>query len=103
MKIKPCPFCGGKAESMESWSAGWYVECQECGVMIRLAEDSEEEAIEVWNRRKPIDKIVEQLESEANKYRESGEDYGSVAELGVASGIMYAIDTIKGGVSNETD
>ncbi len=47
-KLKPCPFCGGKAE-IEGERIFW-VSCQEC-----CAESNSfielEEAIEAWNRR----------------------------------------------------
>lgn len=68
MKLKPCPFCGGEADLQESLCAGWFVEC-ECGATSRIAYDSKKEAIEAWNRRKPIDKIVEQLEERRNNIR----------------------------------
>ena len=47
-ELKPCPFCGGKAE-MKSYTRFW-VACDDC-----LSETStystKEEAIEAWNRR----------------------------------------------------
>ena len=52
-KPKPCPFCGCK--QMMTWHIGhhdkpWLVECNECSANVPLA-DTEEEAIELWNRR----------------------------------------------------
>ncbi|MGR3292522.1 MAG: Lar family restriction alleviation protein [Candidatus Scalindua sp.] len=47
MKLKPCPFCGGKAQRgiMNVW-------CENCGVETRLDSDaSQEEIAERWNRR----------------------------------------------------
>ena len=89
MKLKPCPFCGGKAETREDWGAGWYVECQECGTTRRLAEDSEEEATEEWNRRKPIDNAIKQLEDYKNMYSGTNHDKYDAYNL--------AIEIVKSG------
>lgn len=69
-QLKPCPFCGGEA-FMESWVArkGFEanVHCNSCSAMVYtitydFEEQAEKNAIEQWNRREPIDKVVEQLE-----------------------------------------
>lgn len=47
-ELKPCPFCGGKAElvsSIESW-----VRCKDCGAMTKM-KACDAGAIEEWNRR----------------------------------------------------
>lgn len=47
-KLKPCPFCGGKALL---WGfIGYVVKCTLCGVETIIYE-TEEEATEAWNRR----------------------------------------------------
>jgi len=48
IELKPCPFCGGKAEIMGVTYV--YIECPDCGVKTRGYRD-EEDAIETWNRR----------------------------------------------------
>lgn len=60
-KLKPCPFCGGKAvievvEShrhiickMPAYKGGAFIECAECGCAI--SGETEKEAAELWNRR----------------------------------------------------
>ena len=53
-KLKPCPFCGGKAEinnliKFDNNDRFW-VECKECGIGTKIY-DSEQEATEAWNRR----------------------------------------------------
>ena len=50
---KPCPFC--KCNKTMTWHIGhydkpWLVECMECSASGPHA-DTEEEAIELWNRR----------------------------------------------------
>ena len=53
MELKPCPFCG----STVIWNLEvgrntdmWFVQCQDCFATFPHF-DSEEEAIEAWNRR----------------------------------------------------
>ena len=52
--LKPCPFCGGEAEKCNltkfDINDRCWVECKECGVSAKIY-DSEQEAIEAWNRR----------------------------------------------------
>lgn len=58
IKLKPCPFCGGKAELMKNdfWSSAdwWYVTCSNphCGVHAETSDrPTPQEAAEIWNRR----------------------------------------------------
>lgn len=57
--LKPCPFCGGKAQ-LDHNQGGIltrsYVRCNSCGCKtweftISTEESSDMEAIEAWNRR----------------------------------------------------
>lgn len=73
-KLKPCPFCGGNAKVRETGYRKWdgshrrfyIVECECCTVNIE--NDKKEEAITSWNTRKPMDRIVEQLEKLRQEY-----------------------------------
>ena len=49
-KLKPCPFCGGRAmlSGCEDWQ--WTVVCNKCDYLIGDYEP-EREAIEAWNLR----------------------------------------------------
>ncbi len=59
ISLKPCPFCGGKAELSENPEAfsGWVrVECTNCHVATETfthgcIEELEKKAINLWNRR----------------------------------------------------
>ena len=51
-ELKPCPFCGGEAhvvETIHGKTLPW-VRCKDCGMETPML-DTEEEAIEAWNRR----------------------------------------------------
>lgn len=62
MKLKPCPFCGGEANIQEDNLFGTFIPyCPNC-LTQKGRFSSRESAIEAWNRREPMDKIVEQLE-----------------------------------------
>ena len=66
-ELKPCPFCGGKAELYESEAYNlktetkeknirWFVMCEQCTALTCGALKGK--AIEAWNRRvKDDDKI----------------------------------------------
>ena len=47
-KLKPCPFCGGKA--MINGITLVYIKCTKCGVET-VGYREEDEAITAWNRR----------------------------------------------------
>lgn len=61
-KLKPCPFCGGKAHKRivfpvdaDGMEMNMYiVGCETCDISFSFLWD-EECAIELWNTRKPID------------------------------------------------
>ena len=49
-ELKPCPFCGGKAEVRMFTSTLIFVQCKSC-LSGTSAFSSEHEAVKVWNRR----------------------------------------------------
>lgn len=44
-----------------------------------------------------VDKVVERLEAEAERWKESGEEYEDQKELGVSEGFKKAIEIAKSG------
>lgn len=50
-KIKPCPFCGGKAKLNQAYDGHYCVTCELCGVRT-LYSDKKHIPIMFWNRRK---------------------------------------------------
>lgn len=70
IKLLPCPCCGGRAKIHK----GLYryfdfiaVICMECGLKT-TDQPTIEAAVDKWNTRKPIDRIVERLEELKNQY-----------------------------------
>ena len=54
-KLKPCPFCGGKAQNITEYHEDIrlflsYVNCTNCGMWTGF-QHYQNEAIEIWNRR----------------------------------------------------
>ena len=72
-ELKPCPFCGGKAEVFKDDYGKYLVTCNECGVMHgveledgteledgwRAAFESEETAVGIWNTRTLVRKMLD--------------------------------------------
>ena len=52
-KLKPCPFCGGKAVA-----STYYIECESCDVAPNIDwwHFDRDEAIKAWNTRTPQSK-----------------------------------------------
>lgn len=50
VKIKPCPFCGGEADVDIGNFGGMVCYCKQCFSQGKQC-NTEEEAIEAWNRR----------------------------------------------------
>jgi Lar family restriction alleviation protein len=54
IKLKPCPFCGGKEYLREYYDFGrfiWGIECSKCSCKLLEDFDTKEEAITKWNER----------------------------------------------------
>ncbi len=92
IELKPCPFCGGQVKLVSGQvkllnENDFYMFCcEECGAGITFAKEqdgyaedcSREESIDKWNTRKPMERILTQLEDKMNhsfnqRYRAFGE------------------------------
>lgn len=99
-ELKRCPFCGGEAHKRIAFPCDadglemnmYIVGCDTCDIEFSWLWD-EEVAIELWNTRKPMDRIVEQLQHAKEM---------SVTDMGKSynKGLDFAITLIKkaGGV-----
>jgi len=77
MKLKPCPFCGSSASEewhMNSfWNEEFPVVCcdnDQCGARTGYC-DSEEEAVEVWNKRHNEPPMVDEVPNLDSQRRET--------------------------------
>ena len=66
-KLLNCPFCGWEAKICDGYIEEFlkteymkYVKCNYCKASTKLYF-SEEEAIKVWNTRKPMERVLERL------------------------------------------
>ena len=92
IKLLPCPFCGGEAKFATS-SRHW-IECTKCGAQTEYT--GYEEAIAIWNTRKPMQEIVEQLEANiesSDKYIREYDD--SEVQRAYNKGMRDCLKTVK--------
>lgn len=101
-ELRRCPFCGGEADTL--CAVGFFavpinkVYCMECGALVE-GYSNEVDAIEAWNRREPIDKVVEQLEEKVKEIKK----FNSItyeADIFVDArreALLEAIEIVKGG------
>ena len=102
IKLLPCPFCGGEAELVRQHSGVsdkiYIVSCknEECEASLGHFCESKEMAIESWNTRKPMERIVTKLKearAECKELQRSTTDaYGYMK---MKRGIDCGIDIVK--------
>jgi Lar family restriction alleviation protein len=95
-RLLSCPFCGGEAKIYEGY-VSFSVRCKECNLEI-FHRRTEKETIEKWNTRKPMERMIKQLEEESDFF--GGEPMGSLQKAYYCKGIEKAIEIVKGGVDN---
>lgn len=106
IKLLPCPCCGSEAKIgiLEKHFTFYRAVCLECGLTAK-AKPTPELTASLWNARKPIDRIVEQLEKEDEELdtdmwaRECDNWYGNFCN-GKSEGIEMAIEIVKDGGIN---
>ena len=114
LKLLNCPFCGGKAEFvkmgiLKDISLG-FVRCTECEIRLRQGNCTEDFVRDEWNRRTPMDNIVEKLKEELKLTREAqnieciGNDgYGTPLQSkfsGEICALIKAINIVKQEINN---
>ena len=103
-KLLPCPFCGGELKFSEILHIAI---CNECDAHIGFPKlsSNKSKVINAINTRKPMERIVEQLEKEIDPYY-SLEPSWETREVrtnkhkGFCDGICKAIKIVKGGVED---
>lgn len=108
-KLKPCPFCGGEIEIVNATQNidedHIIARCTCCNFTFEYSTyfahskiarvKMNPSFVEAWNTRKPIDKIVEQLEEEVIWANTHGTD--AMFRQGRVSGLLTAKRFVKGG------
>ena len=96
-KLLPCPFCGGELKFSEILHIAI---CNECDAHIGFPKlsSNKSKVINAINTRKPMERIVEQLEekSNLNHLEKMEERVGKKQTQGFGLGIRCAIDIVKG-------
>ena len=101
-KILNCPLCGGGAFIYYSGSQFQFGEvvCKECG--CRSGRKKVDETIELWNTRKPMERIVERLEERQEEACKLYAIAFNAEDRGSYDAYSDAIDIVKEeGVLNE--
>ena len=105
-ELKRCPFCGGEATLTNKLSKDeygqrlWNVCCFGCANRTSSYWDKEI-AIEAWNTRKPLERVIERLEKERRLADEEKERCAMESlfqfdrAVGYSNGIFNAIELIK--------
>lgn len=115
-ELRRCPFCGGEAKLLthkECNTTYYGVHCEITGCCsISTLYLSEEQAIEAWNRRDPIDidRVSEQLEEKVIACKKAFEDAMNerkrnecIAIRILLKGFVEAIEIVKkGGAENDS-
>lgn len=93
-ELKKCPFCGGDASLYTHTDLQkrvyYYVECNNCLISpSTYYERDKEEVINVWNTRKPMERIVEKLENEIlENLSDCGDDWFTAGYINKAIEIV---------------
>ena len=109
IKLLPCPFCGGEAELNGHYIKGvpnnyqYFVRRNQCKARPQpfYTFKKKEKAVEAWNTRKPIERIVDRLEEELKLADDIKKKCAREAPLqfdnakGYATGISNAIWLVK--------
>lgn len=77
--LKPCPFCGGEAvqKRVEQTILGteyFSVICTTCHCQTAGNQDIEK-SIAIWNTRKPMEAVEEQLKQQVAQYQRRAEEH----------------------------
>ena len=111
-RLKPCPFCGGEARISADTEAvrdsegrlwAFTVVCDKCCATSGLTY-SPKKAIEAWNTRKPMERIVEKLEERQKAFickKTEPCDYPERIGCCYDRAINDAIDIVKAGGVDE--
>ena len=109
-KLKKCPFCGVDClyETFEVNDIGTTIPvmfCNSCKIVFKVENDSpylnddktyeylKEKTSNAWNTRKPLERVIERLETESDFF--GGEPMGTLQKSFYCKGVEKAIEIIK--------
>lgn len=104
VKLKPCPFCGSENIMLDKTKEDilHLAVCRNC--VAQVSGFTRDGAIRAWNRRKPMDDIVERLERIKMNYfltiANTGDANNDFAYENVGNALDNAIEIVKGGVED---
>lgn len=83
-ELKPCPFCGGKADSLCTTGdyPDWFVQCEECSASVDARGPND---LHFWNRRQPS---APDERDEGAKFHEY---MSEIVRTNVVDGVRYPI------------
>lgn len=100
-ELKSCPFCGGETECYTvqtiQLETGFVVKCKNLDCVMcsgGTLRQTPEEAINAWNTRKPVERILERLKEEMNDCKDSS-DINEDFYVGMWQGFRYAFEIIE--------
>ena len=99
-EIKRCPFCGGEATLTNKLSKDeygqrlWNVCCFGCANRTSSYWDKEI-AIEAWNTRKPLERVIERLEEQEEECKKYWDEFDDEDAFGGMNAYMNSIAIIK--------
>lgn len=103
IKLKRCPFCN---EELEVVGKGHYFAHKINGCILQhlCFETDDEEAVNRWNTRKPMQEIVAMLEEEMRNAMKNYKDDSESYDLGVYQAFKDAAKMVKkvGGMNERT-
>lgn len=108
-----CPFCGGEAKiEWEDWkdispTSGIYrlsvnhkpecffVQMNGLNAKSEMISSNKERLAEAWNTRKPMDRIVERLEEQAEECRKYWQEFDDEDSFGAMNAYCNAVKIVK--------
>ena len=108
-RLKPCPFCGGEATPLYCENGNRYtsnilylskrgtIKCKKCELTLPRVYYRVSKAIEAWNTRKPMERIVERLEESKTNFSRMG----TLQSAYYDKGLDKAIEIVKAGGVDE--
>lgn len=98
-QLANCPFCGGEAKLMRfpKCERKYVVICEneQCMASVGNYSYSKEKAIKAWNTRKPIERIVERLEEQAEECRKYWQEFDDEDSFGGMNAYCDAVKILK--------